>query len=396
MLSSLLALSLGGLSLAPVSGQAPDSGEASVSAAVQEHLPQTGDQPQGDQDQAPVAEPGSVRRSVFGDVLHLGDEPPEARSLAVIQLLYSGCTGAPRDMNRDLDTTLVLANDLREQLAAGASFRELARRHSASNTAPTGGVLGSFPRGFLAPEFEEFLFSADTNQISEPVVGPTGVHVLKRVERFAGARVLAVRDGGPEGRERLVEIAGRIKAGEDFGVLAKEFSEDPLTADRGGALAVFERGRGDMLLKAAAFQAKVGELVGPIETPRGLYLVQRVDPDAIPPELHENPWIDLRGILLTYDSVTPPVQAYPRSFGESEALAQELIERIRSGEDMAELARQFDNDHGGQARAGRIGWIHRHQPGLASYWQALWRNPPGQIEGPVGLPIGHLIYRRER
>lgn len=340
--------------------------------------------------------PLESRRSVFGDVLHLGEEPPEARSIAAIQLLYKGCSGAPRDLDRDLESTLALAEQLRERLHGGTPFAELARLHSASNTAPTGGVFGTFAPGFLIPDFDRFLFSAGMDQFSEPLVSPTGVHVLKRVERWAGARVICVVDREAAGREKMATLMARLDAGENFGELASELSEDPVTAPRAGALAVFERGRGDRLLKAAAFEAAVGEIVGPIDTPRGLYLVQRVEPDLIPAELHDNPWIDLRCILLTHDTVTPPIQAFPRSYGESQALALELIRRIGEGESMADLAREFDNDHGGAQRAGRVGWIHRQQPGLSNDWKPLWLEAPGELKGPIGLPIGHLIFRRER
>ena len=123
MLSGLFALALGGFPAAPPSVQAPD--------------PQAGGPARVAQDEDPESDPGSERRSVFGDVLHLGDEPPEARSIAAIQLLYKDCSGAPRDLARDLDATLAFAKELREQLAAGESFEELARRYSASNTSPT-------------------------------------------------------------------------------------------------------------------------------------------------------------------------------------------------------------------------------------------------------------------
>lgn len=345
----------------------------------------------------PVVPPaGSERQSVFGEALHLGEDPPEARSVAAIKLLYKGCTGAPRDMERDLESTIAFASSLRDRVLRGDSFADLARRHSASSTAPTGGVLGTFTRGDLYPDFEAFLFASDFGEVSEPLVQANGVHLLTRVERRAGARVLCAIDRGEKGRSQLAAWKARIEAGEDFFAVAREVSEDPVTAPRGGALAVFERARGDMLVKAAAFELRVGQFSQPIDTPRGLYLVQRVEPEQIPLELHENPWMDLRCILVTFDGVRPPLQAQPRTYAESEQIAAELAERIRAGADMGELAAEFDDDNGGRERAGRVGWVHQQQPGLANYIKALWREAPGVVQGPVALPIGHLIYRRDR
>lgn len=55
---------------------------------------------------------------------------------------------------------------------------------------------------------------------------------------------------------------------------AAEFSQDQASKDRGGLLEGLVEGQGDPQLDEAIFSAEVGELVGPIETDRGFYLVQ--------------------------------------------------------------------------------------------------------------------------
>jgi peptidylprolyl isomerase/peptidyl-prolyl cis-trans isomerase D len=71
----------------------------------------------------------------------------------------------------------------------------------------------------------------------------------------------------------IQDILQRIQAGADFEEMAKE-SDDEGSRDKGGDLGFF--GRGDMVkpFEEAAFSAKVGEVVGPVETQHGLHIIQ--------------------------------------------------------------------------------------------------------------------------
>ena len=355
---------------------------------------------------SPVQEESSADRpesaaetpsSVFTQRVFLGDQPPETRTLAAIQVLYAGCTGAPRDLTRDLDATVAYALELREAILGGRDFGELARLYSKSKTAPTGGVVGTFAASILNPDFDGFLFSAEVGELSEPVVRPTGVYLLKRIESRAGIRVIRITDTGDAGREAVAEIQRRLAAGEAFEDLALELSEDPDSAPRGGALGTFERAAGDALIKLAAFEAELDEVVGPVVTPLGLYLVKRVDPDSIPPELHESQWIDVRCILLTHELAPAPLLASPRTVEETEEFAEELAIRIGAGEDMAALAELHTDDLShARLRDGRVGWMHRFQPGIPNYLDPLWLSEPGELIGPIPVPFGQVLAMRLR
>ena len=115
------------------------------------------------------------------------------------------------------------------------------------------------------------------------------------------------------------------------------------------------------LLKSAAFRLRVGEVSEPIRTPLGWHLLQRVAPETLDQALAEPSFVRLRGILLRVDESTPGARDRARTF----ELAQRIHERLRSGEEMRALAREFDEDPGGREREGDLGWIHRGQPGLA-------------------------------
>ncbi len=72
------------------------------------------------------------------------------------------------------------ANQVIEELKAGADFAELAKEKSIEGAAAsTGGDLGYFARGRMVPEFEQAAFNQEVNAISdEPVKSQFGYHVI--------------------------------------------------------------------------------------------------------------------------------------------------------------------------------------------------------------------------
>jgi peptidyl-prolyl cis-trans isomerase D len=78
--------------------------------------------------------------------------------------------------------------------------------------------------------------------------------------------ILAANDAEASAKQAKIEdLKRRLQAGEDFGTLAREHSQDDATRDRGGELGFFGRGRYNPALEEAAFSGQVGDLLGPIE-----------------------------------------------------------------------------------------------------------------------------------
>lgn len=75
-------------------------------------------------------------------------------------------------------------------------------------------------------------------------------------------------------RADALDILNQIKNGGDFAELAKEYSDDRATAEKGGDLGFFSRGTMVESFEEALFSAKPGDLVGPIETPYGVHVIQ--------------------------------------------------------------------------------------------------------------------------
>lgn len=78
-------------------------------------------------------------------------------------------------------------------------------------------------------------------------------------------------------KEKVDSVLTKVKANpKNFSALAKEFSNDPGSAENGGDLGLFEKGFMVKEFEDAAFGAKIGEIVGPVKTEYGYHII-RVD-----------------------------------------------------------------------------------------------------------------------
>lgn len=82
------------------------------------------------------------------------------------------------------------------------------------------------------------------------------------------------RDQKDKVRKLMFELRGRILKGESFAALARQYSEDPGSAARGGELPFYKRGELAPEFEATAMTLQEGELSMPIETQFGYHLIE--------------------------------------------------------------------------------------------------------------------------
>jgi parvulin-like peptidyl-prolyl isomerase/Tfp pilus assembly protein PilF len=80
--------------------------------------------------------------------------------------------------------------------------------------------------------------------------------------------------------ETANEVLDKLKDGADFAELAKEYSTDPGSKDKGGDLGWFSRGRMVKEFEEAAFALKVGEVSAPVKTQYGYHIIKLTDRKA--------------------------------------------------------------------------------------------------------------------
>jgi foldase protein PrsA len=76
------------------------------------------------------------------------------------------------------------ASSLRTRLVRGENFEEIARLHSLSPDAQSGGDLGVFAKGQMPEEFDEIVFRYRVGSISKIVKSAYGYHIFKVEERM--------------------------------------------------------------------------------------------------------------------------------------------------------------------------------------------------------------------
>ena len=76
--------------------------------------------------------------------------------------------------------TLDQANTLKQQIAEGADFGQVAATHSKCPSGRNGGDLGVFSRGQMVKPFEDAAFAAPVGAVTDPVQTQFGYHLIKR------------------------------------------------------------------------------------------------------------------------------------------------------------------------------------------------------------------------
>lgn len=128
-------------------------------------------------------------------------------------------------------------------------------------------------------------------------------HILIKVDSGADEKTRA------EARRKMGELKKRADGGEDFSQLAKDHSEDS-SADDGGDLGFFPKGRMVAPFETAAFALQKDQISDVVETQFGYHLIQLVD-------RHE-------AVTLAYDDVKTRINANLRNEKVEEQLKSHL------------------------------------------------------------------------
>lgn len=176
---------------------------------------------------------------------------------------------------------------IQERLEKGDSFEELAREYSDDpGTAKNGGELGFVERNTFFQNFEEVAFNLKPGEISQVVETPVGLHLIQGIEkrgdkvnvRHILIRLDMTQSDDTVTQQEALEIRRRALSGENFGELARTYSDDESSKDRGGDL--------DWLpieeLQIEAFKnvvdtLQVGHISEPFKTRFGYHLVKIED-----------------------------------------------------------------------------------------------------------------------
>ncbi|MBB6520361.1 peptidylprolyl isomerase [Pseudoteredinibacter isoporae] len=75
------------------------------------------------------------------------------------------------------------AKKIKQQLAQGKDFGQLAKRHSSCPSAKKGGNLGEFRRGQMVKAFDDVVFKKPILTVHGPVKTKFGYHLIETIYR---------------------------------------------------------------------------------------------------------------------------------------------------------------------------------------------------------------------
>jgi len=173
---------------------------------------------------------------------HIPDDslPYFSEEVEVAQIVKIARIGA--DQKLKVETQL---HEIRDAIGNGANFGTMAEMYSMDpGSAKTGGELpGWYKRGQLAPEYEAAIFKLKIGELSKPIQTDFGIHLIEVLERrgneFRTRHILITPNSSDLDIEYTIQQLDSVRrlvidGGEDFEKLAKNFSDDKMSAPSGG------------------------------------------------------------------------------------------------------------------------------------------------------------------
>jgi peptidyl-prolyl cis-trans isomerase SurA len=178
-------------------------------------------------------------------------------------------------------------------------------------------------------------------------------------------------------RAQAEDLLRRVRAGEDFSDLAREFSEDPGSGVQGGDLGFFSRGTMVPEFEEVAFSLKPGEISDLVRTKYGFHIIRTDEVVA--------DQVRARHILLLTQLDESDVEA-------AQKRAMDIYQRIQKGDNFADLARELSEFDQTKTRGGYINVFKKSElpPDFAEAGTTL---KPGQVSLPMKTERGWDLVR---
>lgn len=185
---------------------------------------------------------------------------------------------------------------LKKRIEKGEDFASVARGKNGSedpSAVNNGGDLGYFNAFQMVYPFEDKAYNTSVGTVSEPFRTRFGYHIIKVTDKrpargtikTAHIMVAVPKTASQEDMEnaekKINEIYENLVAGANFEELAKDFSDDPSSNQKGGELPAFGTGTTTRMVPSfedAAFDLKNdGDFSKPVKTDYGFHIIKRLE-----------------------------------------------------------------------------------------------------------------------
>jgi peptidyl-prolyl cis-trans isomerase SurA len=175
-------------------------------------------------------------------------------------------------------------------------FSKVAKEVSEDQSAEqNGGHLGFISAFRTVYPFETMAYNTPVGSISKPVRSAFGYHIIKvharrnslgevHVSHIMRFTSMGEDEKNKQAKHSIDSLYQRVLAGDDFGTLASQFSEDRGSATRNGELPWFGTGRMVPEFETAAFALKnIGDVSEPVQSAYGWHIIKLLNKKGIEP-----------------------------------------------------------------------------------------------------------------
>jgi peptidyl-prolyl cis-trans isomerase SurA len=219
----------------------------------------------------------------------VGAQNSQGTELNISQILLPLSENPTQQQVDDQET---LARQLVGQLKGGADFGKLAVTYSADPQALKGGNMGWGKIEELPTLFSQALSTAKKGDIVGPIRSGVGFHILKVNDLRGESKSISVTEvharhillkpspilTDAQAQAKIEQIAAGIKSGKTtFAAAAKQFSDDPGSANQGGDLGWASPEIYDPAFRDALLKLQKGQVSQPVHSSFGWHLIQLLD-----------------------------------------------------------------------------------------------------------------------
>lgn len=186
--------------------------------------------------------------------------------------------------------------------------------------------------------------------------------------------------------EQKVELVQkRLHEGADFQQLAMSYSASE-NALEGGDMGWRKAGQLPPPFDTMVSQMSIGDVTEPLRTAGGIIILKLLDKQGTDNSMRDE--VHVRHILLKPSEIRSPAA--------TQQLAQRLYERINSGEDFAQLAKQYSEDPGSALQGGDLNWTDPQN--LVPAFRSIMANTAiGELSKPFESQFGwHVLQVLDR
>lgn len=188
----------------------------------------------------------------------------------------------------EVDAAREKAQRLRNEIASGRDFREVAVAESDASNALEGGDMGWRAEGQLPSLVAPVVPELPVGQPSEVLENNSGFHLVMVMDKRGGEQQQLIRQHrvrhilvrpseattDSQAETMIRDLYQQLQNGASFSALAKEYSDDPVSGSDGGNLGWVSPGQMVPAFEQAMLNAYIGEFQGPFRSQFGWHILQ--------------------------------------------------------------------------------------------------------------------------